>query len=102
LARFDFRADDGLRQVGTLSGGERLRAGLACTLGRASPPQLLILDEPTNHLDLDAMTALEAALLGYDGALVIVTHDSYFMEQIGVDRVLSMAATAGPRGSHTR
>jgi ATPase subunit of ABC transporter with duplicated ATPase domains len=102
LARFDFRADDGLRQVGTLSGGERLRAGLACTLGRAVPPQLLILDEPTNHLDLDALTALEAALLGYDGALVIVSHDSYFMEQIGVDRVLSMAATAGPRGSHTR
>jgi len=94
LARFDFRADDGLRRVADLSGGERLRAGLACTLGRAAPPQLLILDEPTNHLDLDALAALESALLGYDGALIIVSHDSYFMEQIRVGRVLSLAATA--------
>ena len=53
LARFLFRNVDALKPVGTLSGGEMLRAGFACTLGGSQPPQLLILDEPTNHLDLD-------------------------------------------------
>ncbi len=53
LARFMFRADAALQPVSTLSGGQMLRAGLACVLG-ARPPSLLILDEPTNHLDLDS------------------------------------------------
>src|SRR5690606_9090851 len=55
LARFLFRNAAALRLVGTLSGGERLRAALACALGGARPPQLLILDEPTNHLDLESI-----------------------------------------------
>jgi len=95
LARFGFRAEAALRPAGGLSGGERLRAGLACTLGRAQPPQLLILDEPTNHLDLDALEALEAAVRGYDGALIVVSHDTYFMEQIGVDRELCLTGSSG-------
>jgi ATPase subunit of ABC transporter with duplicated ATPase domains len=65
LARFGFRAVDALRHAGDLSGGERLRAGLACALGAKPPPMLLILDEPTNHLDLDGIAALEAALAAY-------------------------------------
>lgn len=90
LARFGFRAADGHRTVGGLSGGERLRAALACTLGRAPAPQLLILDEPTNHLDLGGMQALEAALAGYDGAMIVVSHDPAFLRTVAPDRVLSL------------
>lgn len=90
LARFGFRADDGLRRAGDLSGGERLRAGLACTLGRSEPPALLVLDEPTNHLDLDATEALEAALASYDGALVVVSHDAAFLARLSIERTLDL------------
>src|SRR5690606_5672057 len=79
LARFLFRNSTALRTTGSLSGGERLRAALACVLGGAAPPQLLILDEPTNHLDLDSIAAIEAGLRGYDGALVVVSHDPDFL-----------------------
>jgi ATPase subunit of ABC transporter with duplicated ATPase domains len=85
LARFRFRADAALQVAGTLSGGELLRAGLACVLGVA-PPQLLILDEPTNHLDLDSIAAVEAGLRAYDGALIVVSHDEPFLGAIGVTR----------------
>jgi len=90
LARFMFRADAALKVVGTLSGGETLRAGLACTLGGNRPPELLILDEPTNHLDLAAIEAVEAGLRAYDGALLVVSHDRAFLEAIGVTREIGL------------
>lgn len=90
LARFKFRADDALRKAANLSGGERLRAGLACTLGAVTPPQLLILDEPTNHLDLDGIAALEAALAAYDGAILAVSHDEAFVRALSPDRVIQL------------
>ena len=86
LARFLFRNTDALKLAGSLSGGERLRAALACVLMSAKPPQLLILDEPTNHLDLDSIAAIEGALAGYDGALLVVSHDPAFLEAIGIER----------------
>ncbi|EPX80531.1 ABC-F family ATP-binding cassette domain-containing protein [Salipiger mucosus] len=92
LARFGFRADDARRQAGKLSGGERLRAGLACVLGGPRPPQLLILDEPTNHLDLAGLDALEAALAAYDGAILAVSHDQTFVQSLGPDRVVTLEA----------
>ena len=85
LARFMFRADAALQTVGTLSGGQRLRAGLACVLG-AAPPWLLCLDEPTNHLDIDSIKAVEAGLKAYDGALIVVSHDEAFLDAIGITR----------------
>jgi ATPase subunit of ABC transporter with duplicated ATPase domains len=89
LARFLFRSADARRAVGTLSGGEMLRAGLACTLGATTPPQLLMLDEPTNHLDLDSIAAIEQALRDFDGALIIASHDADFLASVGVTRRLS-------------
>ena len=90
LARFMFRADAALQSVGTLSGGETLRAGLACTIGGNAPPQLLILDEPTNHLDIDAIAQVEAGLRGYDGALLVVSHDADFLAAIGIERTIML------------
>ncbi|KQX39847.1 ABC transporter [Devosia sp. Root436] len=94
LAHFMFRADTALQQVGTLSGGEMLRAGLACTIGGNHPPQLLVLDEPTNHLDIHAIEQVEAGLRGYDGALLVVSHDAAFLEAIGIDRTIALSMNA--------
>ncbi|MEH2513991.1 ATPase subunit of ABC transporter with duplicated ATPase domains [Nitrobacteraceae bacterium AZCC 1564] len=91
LARFMFRADAALQIVATLSGGQMLRAGLACVLGGSTPPPLLILDEPTNHLDIDAIEAVEAGLRAYDGALLVVSHDSTFLDAIGITRRLELS-----------
>jgi ATPase subunit of ABC transporter with duplicated ATPase domains len=90
LARFLFRNTAAEKPVAALSGGERLRAALAAVLLGDEPPQLLILDEPTNHLDLDSIGAVEAALRGYDGALLVVSHDRDFLAAIGIGRELSL------------
>jgi ATPase subunit of ABC transporter with duplicated ATPase domains len=95
LARFLFRADTALQPAGTLSGGQLLRAGLACVLGRAAPPPFLVLDEPTNHLDIDSIEAVEAGLRAYDGALLVVSHDETFLKAVGVDRRVELQARAG-------
>lgn len=93
LARFRFRADAADQTVRDLSGGQMLRAGLACVLGNATPPPLLMLDEPTNHLDLDGIAAIEDALLAYDGALLVVSHDDHFLERIRITRQLPLQET---------
>jgi len=90
LARFRFRAEAADRIAGTLSGGQMLRAGLACVLGAPQPPQLLILDEPGNHLDLDSLAAVETGLAAYDGALLVVSHDPAFLEAIGITREIAL------------
>jgi ATPase subunit of ABC transporter with duplicated ATPase domains len=92
LARFMFRADAALQIVGHLSGGQMFRAGLACVLGGATPPSLLILDEPTNHLDIESIDAIEAGLSAYDGALLVVSHDEAFLQAIGITRRVELAA----------
>lgn len=88
LARFRFRAAAADQRIDTLSGGERLRAALACVLGGPTVPRALLLDEPTNHLDLDHLEAMEAALRAYDGALVVVSHDAAFLDALDLtDRI---------------
>jgi ATPase subunit of ABC transporter with duplicated ATPase domains len=90
LARFAFRNKAALQIAGTLSGGERLRAGLACVFARPRPPLLLLLDEPTNHLDLTSIEVLETALSGFDGAVIAVSHDRAFLQAIGVEREIRL------------
>lgn len=80
LERFRFMADAQYTPVGKLSGGERRRLGLMMAL--LAHPNVLILDEPTNDLDLETLQVLEAFLEGFDGCLVIVSHDRFFMDKL--------------------
>ncbi|MEU8385106.1 ribosomal protection-like ABC-F family protein [Streptosporangium sp. NPDC048865] len=104
LARFLFRGSRVHLPVGALSGGERLRATLACVLYAEPAPQLLLLDEPTNNLDLVSVGQLESALGAYQGAFVVVSHDERFLAEIGVDRWLRLSEgrlleTGAPAGA---
>ncbi len=89
-ARFAFRNREALRPIATMSGGERLRAGLAAVFAGPVVPQLLVLDEPTNHLDVESVEELERALAGYDGALLVVSHDPAFLDAIGTTRTVTL------------
>jgi ATPase subunit of ABC transporter with duplicated ATPase domains len=88
LAKFALGADDVLRPAAALSPGERTRASLALFAARGV--NCLVLDEPTNHLDLEAIEQLEAALAGYAGCLVVVSHDRRFLERLEVARTIAL------------
>jgi sulfate-transporting ATPase len=79
-AGFNFRGSDQQKKVGTLSGGERNRLHLAKLL--KSGGNLLLLDEPTNDLDVDTLRALEEALLGFAGCVVVISHDRWFLDRV--------------------
>jgi ATPase subunit of ABC transporter with duplicated ATPase domains len=89
LAKYGLKADHVNRAAGSLSPGERTRASLA--LLQASGVNLLVLDEPTNHLDLPAIEQLEQALHGYQGTLLLVTHDRRLLDAVEVTRTVSLA-----------
>ena len=91
LAQFLFHGSRIHLPVAALSGGERLRATLACVLFAEPAPQLLLLDEPTNNLDLVSVGQLESALNAYRGAIVVVSHDNRFLTEIRLDRFIRLA-----------
>ena len=79
LAQLQLSADKVTLPLSALSGGERLKAAMACVLWRREATQLLLLDEPTNHLDLASTSAIETALATFPGALFVVSHDEAFL-----------------------
>ena len=93
LARFRFIGEDVYKLVGELSGGERARLTLSKLI--LSDTNLLVLDEPTNHLDIDSREALEGALEVYDGTVVIVSHDRYFIEKLATRFIDMIPASQG-------
>ncbi|TDR41521.1 ATPase subunit of ABC transporter with duplicated ATPase domains [Tahibacter aquaticus] len=92
LAQLDLDAQRILLPSGLLSGGERLKAALACALYADPPAQWLLLDEPGNHLDLASLQALEAMLQQYPGALAVVSHDEAFLDRLGLTHRLQATA----------
>ena len=90
LARLLLRGDSVFRPVGTLSGGERFRVGLATLLFAEPPAQLLILDEPTNNLDLTSVRYLVEALSTYRGAILVVSHNPAFLAELGIDHIVEL------------
>ena len=90
LAKFALGADEVTRPARSLSPGERTRATIA--LLAAQGANALVLDEPTNHLDLEAIEELERALEGYEGTVVLVTHDRRFLEAFAATATLKLPA----------
>jgi ATPase subunit of ABC transporter with duplicated ATPase domains len=82
LAHLQLDAERVMLPLSALSGGERLKAALACVLWRREPAQLLLLDEPTNHVDLASSQAIEAALTEFPGAMLVVSHDEDFLKAL--------------------
>ena len=87
LAVFLFRGDDVFKEIKTLSGGERARVELTKLM--LKPANFLLMDEPTNHLDIQSREALEKALSDYDGTMLMVSHDRYFINKLA-DRIIYM------------
>lgn len=90
LNRFLFGKEDWDKACSSLSGGERMRLMLCClTLGNQAP-DLVVLDEPTNNLDVQNVEILTAAINEYEGTLLVISHDKYFLEQINIQREINL------------
>ncbi|MEY8086252.1 ATP-binding cassette domain-containing protein [Klebsiella quasipneumoniae] len=93
LAQLQLGAEKVNLPLAALSGGERLKAALACVLWRREPAQLLLLDEPTNHLDLASTQAIESALAAFPGAMLVVSHDEAFLQGLRLTHSLAWEET---------
>jgi len=90
LASFLFAHDDAHKRIKNLSGGEKMRAALACVLMGDTPPQLILLDEPTNNMDLESIASIERALRNYKGAIIAVSHDATFLQNISIKETIEI------------
>jgi len=90
LTRFLFTKGNWEKPCAALSGGERLRLILCCLTISSQSPDMIVLDEPTNNLDIQNIEVLTAAINQYRGTLVVVSHDKTFLEQINIERTLTL------------
>jgi ATPase subunit of ABC transporter with duplicated ATPase domains len=90
LNRFLFTKEYWDQPCRTLSGGEKMRLLLCCLMISSQAPDLIVLDEPTNNLDIQNLEILTAALNEYQGTVLVVSHDEYFLEQIRVERAIQL------------
>ncbi|WP_316836214.1 ABC-F family ATP-binding cassette domain-containing protein [Pedobacter nutrimenti] len=91
LNRFLFSRDDWDKKCGTLSGGEKMRLMLCILVLNHRAPDMIILDEPTNNLDIQNMEILTEAINEYQGTLLVVSHDEYFLKQINVENSITLS-----------
>lgn len=90
LAQFLFNNESWNKPCAVLSGGERMRLSLCCLTLSNEAPDLIVLDEPTNNLDIQNIDILTKAVSGYQGTLLVVSHDFRFLEELGVTRVIDL------------
>jgi len=90
LTRFLFTKEDWHKPCGVLSGGERMRLMLCCLNIQSKAPDMMLLDEPTNNLDIHNIAILTNALREYSGTMIVISHDEYFLEQIGIARTIQL------------
>lgn len=88
LNRFLFTKDDWDKACGALSGGEKMRLMLCCLTISSQAPDVIILDEPTNNLDIQNIEILTAAINEYQGTLLVISHDQYFLQEINIERAI--------------
>jgi ATPase subunit of ABC transporter with duplicated ATPase domains len=90
LARFLFTKEDWDKPCSALSGGEKMRLMLCCLIISNQSPDMIILDEPTNNLDIQNTEILTGAINEYQGTLIVISHDEYFLEQINAKQVIHL------------
>jgi ATPase subunit of ABC transporter with duplicated ATPase domains len=90
LNRFLFTKEDWDKPCSTLSGGEKMRLMLCCLTIYNQSPDIIILDEPTNNLDIQNIEILTRAINEYEGTLIVVSHDEYFLEQTNIERTIQL------------
>ena len=90
LNRFLFPKEDWDKSCSSLSGGERMRLSLCCLTIGSQSPDIIILDEPTNNLDIQNIEILTAAINEYQGTLLVVSHDEMFLEQVDIERNITL------------
>ncbi|MBD8489134.1 ABC-F family ATP-binding cassette domain-containing protein [Echinicola sp. CAU 1574] len=94
LNRFLFGKEDWKKPCRALSGGERMRLMLCCLTVSNTSPDIIVLDEPTNNLDIQNIQIMTAAINGYEGTLIVVSHDDTFLEQINIERSINFNTSA--------
>ena len=90
LNRFLFPKESWEKSCLVLSGGERMRLLLCCLNISSKAPDIIILDEPTNNIDIQNMEILTAAIRSYQGTLIVVSHDQYFLEEVGIQKNITL------------